>query len=74
MAIEDVQVVYRGDRWRIEVGLHGYDTQAEAWEAAAEVARVIGKTDTTELYVRSKRRGWWWKRNTYGNDPRKSKG
>lgn len=54
--------------WRVV--LHGvYATQQEAIDAARFVAGLTGG----ELFVRSVR-GFWRKRDSHGNDPRRSKG
>jgi hypothetical protein len=70
MAIGDVDVVYRDGKWRIE--FHGqYDRQADAWVAAQDVARRLGR----ESFLRSLS-GRWRLRNTFprARDPRRSRG
>jgi hypothetical protein len=74
MAKGDVHVVPSKDGWRVEVAADGrarsvHRTQAEAREAAREIAR----RNRRELFVHG-RDGQIRERNTYGKDPRRSKG
>jgi hypothetical protein len=74
MATGDVHVVPSEKGWRVEVegsnrarSVHG--TQAQAREAAREIARRTKR----ELVVHG-RNGQIRERNTYGRDPRRTKG
>ena len=74
MAKGDVHVVPGENGWRVEVAADGrarsvHSTQAEAREAAREIARRTKR----ELFVHG-RDGRIRERNTYGTDPRSSKG
>lgn len=74
MANGDVHVVPGDKGWRVEVegtarARSTHQTQAEARQAAREVAR----RTKTELLVHG-RNGQIRERNTYGVDPRSSKG
>ncbi|HET9288836.1 MAG TPA: DUF2188 domain-containing protein [Gaiella sp.] len=74
MAKGDVHVVPGENGWRVEVAADGrarsvHGTQAEAREAAREIARRTKR----ELFVHG-RDGRIRERNTYGTDPRSSKG
>jgi hypothetical protein len=70
----DVHVVLGETGWRVEVeGASGarstHATQAEA----ARVARELARKNRSELLIHG-RDGTIRQRNTYGNDPRRSKG
>jgi Uncharacterized protein conserved in bacteria (DUF2188) len=70
----DVHVVPHERRWRVEVEVTArprstHDTQA----AARDTAREIARKNESELLVHS-RTGRIRERNTYGRDPRRSKG
>jgi hypothetical protein len=74
MAKGDVHVVPSDKGWRVEIAADGrarstHRTQAEAREAAREIARRTEK----ELFVHG-RDGQIRERNTYGRDSRKIKG
>jgi hypothetical protein len=74
MAKGDVPVVPGEGGWRVEIAADGrarsvHRTQAEAREAARELARRA----RSELFVHG-RDGRIRERNTYGRDPRGSKG
>lgn len=74
MARGDVHVVPSEQGWRVEVAADGrarsvHQTQAAAREAAREIARRTKR----ELFVHG-RDGQIRERNTYGRDPRSSKG
>jgi hypothetical protein len=74
MAKGDVHVVPAENGWRVEIAADGrarsvHKTQAEAREAAREIAR----RTRSELFVHG-RDGRIRERNTYGRDPRASKG
>ena len=74
MAKGDVHVVQNEKGWRVEVegtarARSTHATQAEARQAAREIAR----RSKAELLVHG-RNGQIRERNTYGKDPRKSKG
>jgi hypothetical protein len=74
MAKGDVHVVPSDQGWRVEVAADGrarsvHRTQGEAREAAREIARRTQK----ELLVHG-RDGRIRERNTYGRDPRRSRG
>jgi len=74
MAKGDVHVVPGEKGWRVEVegtarARSTHSTQAEARRAA----RVIARRSKTELLVHG-RNGQIRDRNTYGTDPRRSKG
>lgn len=74
MAKGDVHVVPSDAGWRVEVAANGrarsvHKTQAEAREAAREIARRTKR----ELFVHG-RDGQIRERNTYGKDPRATKG
>jgi hypothetical protein len=74
MAKGDVHVVPSDKGWRVEVAADGrprsvHRTQAEAREAARELAR----KNKRELFVHG-RDGQIRERNTYGKDPRRTKG
>jgi hypothetical protein len=70
----DVHVVPANGRWRVEIegsarARSTHDTQSEAAKAAREIAR----KKKTELLIHS-RNGQVRERNTYGSDPRRSRG
>jgi hypothetical protein len=70
----DVHVVPSASGWRVEIAADGrarstHRTQREAREAAREIAR----KNRRELFVHG-RDGKIRERNTYGKDPRSSKG
>ena len=74
MAKGDVHVVPSETGWRVEIAADGrarsvHRTQAEAREAAREIAR----RNKRELFIHGGR-GQIRERNTYGTDPRRSKG
>ena len=74
MAKGDVHVVPSDQGWRVEVAADGrprpvHRTQAEAQKAAREIAR----SNKRELFLHG-RDGQIRERNTYGKDPRKTKG
>ena len=74
MAKGDVHVVPGKDGWRVEIAADGrarstHRTQAEAREAAREIAR----RNKRELFVHG-RDGQIRERNTYGKDPRRTRG
>lgn len=74
MAKGDVHVVPNGgDGWKVEKegGSRGrnFDTQKDAWEAAKNTAR----REKSEALLHG-RNGQIRERNTYGPDPRSSKG
>jgi len=74
MAKGDVHVVPSKDGWRVEVAADGranstHRTQAEAREAA----RAIARRNKRELFVHG-RDGQIRERNTYGKDPRATRG
>jgi hypothetical protein len=74
MARGDVHVVPDGKEWKVEIESPGrarsrHATQAEAARAAREIAR----RNKRELLVHG-RDGRIRERNTYGKDPRRSKG
>ena len=74
MAKGDVHVVPSKDGWRVEIASDGrarsvHPTQAEARDAAREIAR----RSRRELFVHG-RDGRIRERNTYGTDPRATKG
>jgi hypothetical protein len=73
MATGDVHVVPSDKGWRVEVeaarARSTHETQAEARQAAREIAR----RSKAELLVHG-RNGQIRERNTYGKDPRKTKG
>ena len=74
MAKGDIHVVPNEGGWRVELegtarARSSHPTQGEARQAAREVARRSGR----ELLVHG-RNGQIRERNTYGKDPRKSKG
>ena len=74
MAKGDVHVVAGDKGWRVEVegtacARSTHTTQAEARQAAREIAR----RSKSELLVHG-RNGRIRERNTYGTDPRQSKG
>jgi len=74
MAKGDVHVVPSENGWRVEIAADGrarsiHRTQAEARDAAREIAR----TTKRELFVHG-RDGRIRERNTYGPDPRETKG
>lgn len=74
MAKGDVHVVpNEGSSWKVEKagGSRGrsFDTQKEAWEAGKDSAR----REKSEAFLHG-RNGQIRERNTYGNDPRSTKG
>ena len=74
MAKGDVHVVPSESGWRVEIAADGrarsiHTTQAEARQAAREIAR----RNKRELFVHG-RDGQIRERNTYGKDPRRTKG
>jgi hypothetical protein len=74
VAKQDVHVVQGGKRWRVEVEGSSrprstHSTQAEA----AKAGRQVAKKNRSELLVHG-RDGQIRMRNTYGSDPRRSKG
>jgi hypothetical protein len=74
MAKGDIHVVPSESGWRVEVAADGrarsvHRTQREAAEAAREIAR----RNKRELFIHD-RDGRIRERNTYGRDPRRSKG
>lgn len=74
MAKGDVHVVPSDQGWRVEVAADGrprstHKTQAEAKLAAREIA----KRNKRELFVHG-RDGQIRERNTYGKDPRSTRG
>lgn len=74
MAKGDVHVVPSDQGWRVEIAADGrarsvHRTQAEARAAAREIAR----RNRRELFLHG-RDGQIRERNTYGKDPRKTKG
>ena len=74
MANGDVHVLPSDNGWRVETegssrARSTYQTQAEARQAARELAR----RNKVELLVHA-RNGRICERNTYGKDPRRSKG
>ena len=74
MARGDVHVVPDGGLWKVEIESPGrsrsrHTTQAEAMKAARELAR----RNKRELLVHG-RDGRIRERNTYGKDPRKTRG
>jgi hypothetical protein len=74
MAKGDVHVVPGENGWRVEIAAAGrarsvHRTQAEAREAARDIAR----RNKRELFIHG-RDGQIRERNTYGRDPRRSRG
>jgi hypothetical protein len=74
MAKGDVHVVPSDQGWRVEIAADGrarsvHRTQVEARAAARQIAR----QNKRELFVHG-RDGQIRERNTYGKDPRKTKG
>jgi hypothetical protein len=74
MAKGDVHVVPSDQVWRVEVAADGrpqsvHRTQAEAQKAARQIAR----SNKRELFLHG-RDGQIRERNTYGKDPRKTRG
>ncbi len=67
----DVHVVPGDEGWRVEVEGQGraHDTQAEAWEQAKGIAQ----RNHSEAVLHG-RDGQIRERNTYGHDPRRTKG
>lgn len=74
MAKKPVHVVPAGDKWAVKKEGSARASSSHGTQAAASKAgKSIAKREKTELYVHG-RDGRIRERNTYGNDPKKSKG
>lgn len=68
--IGDIETRKLNGRW-INIVQGSFDTQEEAEAVGQRLAR---DTLGVEHFTRSSRTGRWFRRNTYGHDPRRTKG
>ena len=69
MAAGDIETRKVNGRW-VNIVQGSHDTQDAAEVAGADIARQLD----VEHFARSSRTGRWFRRSTYGTDPRRSKG
>lgn len=69
MAAGDIETRKLNGRW-VNIVQGSFDTQFVAQQVGEEIAAQLD----VEHFTRSSRTGRWFRRSTYGTDPRRSKG